>query len=308
MSTDRDTTRIVRSWLEEGRTTLPDWVRDDVLDRLPATPQRRSRGTAWRFAHDANRSQDGDRRRGRDPRRRGRVRAAPAPTSGPGAPSPSPTTAPTDDPDGRAERRASHSFRRSGRDRPRDLPDGRGRIDRSSRSLTGWIRSSRVRQLPTGTDIRKHRDQPGEHVIWVDATDDIAVHPDACGRVDRSAGPACRPDRRRPGDCPRAQEGSDLGAGRRHDRRPPRAAASRSPSSQGAREPTTVLRTGRSRLVLERHIGFGSPPRATDTTVYMVQTDAGRIVFADRPTQDDASADADIAEFDAMVESMVIEP
>ena len=49
MSTDRDTTRIVRSWLEEGRTTLPDWVRDDVFDQLPATPQRRSRWTAWRF-------------------------------------------------------------------------------------------------------------------------------------------------------------------------------------------------------------------------------------------------------------------
>jgi hypothetical protein len=49
MSTERDTTRIVRSWLEEGRTSLPDWVRDDVLDRLPATPQRRSRWPAWRF-------------------------------------------------------------------------------------------------------------------------------------------------------------------------------------------------------------------------------------------------------------------
>jgi len=49
MSTERDSTRIVRSWLEEGRTTLPDWVRDDVLDRLPATPQRQSRRLAWRF-------------------------------------------------------------------------------------------------------------------------------------------------------------------------------------------------------------------------------------------------------------------
>jgi hypothetical protein len=40
MSTDRDVTRIVRSWLEEGRTTLPDRVLDTVLDQLPATPQR----------------------------------------------------------------------------------------------------------------------------------------------------------------------------------------------------------------------------------------------------------------------------
>ena len=41
MSTDRDTTRIVRSWLEEGVTALPDRVLDSVLDQLPATSQRR---------------------------------------------------------------------------------------------------------------------------------------------------------------------------------------------------------------------------------------------------------------------------
>ncbi|MEO6577853.1 MAG: hypothetical protein ABIO99_03015 [Candidatus Limnocylindria bacterium] len=41
MSTDRDTTRIVRSWLEDGVTSLPDRVLDAVLDELPATPQRR---------------------------------------------------------------------------------------------------------------------------------------------------------------------------------------------------------------------------------------------------------------------------
>ena len=42
MSTDRDVTRIVRSWLEEGVTALPDRVLDTVLDQLPATPQRRA--------------------------------------------------------------------------------------------------------------------------------------------------------------------------------------------------------------------------------------------------------------------------
>ena len=41
MSTDRDVTRIVRSWLEEGVTALPDRVLDSVLDQVPATPQRR---------------------------------------------------------------------------------------------------------------------------------------------------------------------------------------------------------------------------------------------------------------------------
>ena len=42
MSTDRDTTRIVRSWLEEGATALPDRVLDAVLDQVPATSQRRA--------------------------------------------------------------------------------------------------------------------------------------------------------------------------------------------------------------------------------------------------------------------------
>jgi len=50
VSTDRDVSRIVRSWLEEGVTTLPDRVLDDVLDRVPATPQRRSWWPARRFA------------------------------------------------------------------------------------------------------------------------------------------------------------------------------------------------------------------------------------------------------------------
>jgi hypothetical protein len=49
MSTDRETTRIVRSWLEVGATALPDRVLDAVLDQLPATPQRRSWGPARRF-------------------------------------------------------------------------------------------------------------------------------------------------------------------------------------------------------------------------------------------------------------------
>ena len=50
MSTDRETTRIVRSWLEEGVTRLPDRVLDAVLDQVPATPQRRSWWPAWRLS------------------------------------------------------------------------------------------------------------------------------------------------------------------------------------------------------------------------------------------------------------------
>ncbi|OGO57890.1 MAG: hypothetical protein A2Z32_07345 [Chloroflexi bacterium RBG_16_69_14] len=50
MSTDRDVTRIVRSWLEEGATALPDRVLDQVLDQLPATRQRRPWWPARRIA------------------------------------------------------------------------------------------------------------------------------------------------------------------------------------------------------------------------------------------------------------------
>lgn len=45
MSSDPETTRIVRSWLDEGVTQLPDSVLDNVLDLVPATPQRRA--TWW---------------------------------------------------------------------------------------------------------------------------------------------------------------------------------------------------------------------------------------------------------------------
>ncbi len=49
MQTDREVTRIVRSWLEEGATALPDRVLDAVLDQVPATSQRRSWWPSWRF-------------------------------------------------------------------------------------------------------------------------------------------------------------------------------------------------------------------------------------------------------------------
>jgi hypothetical protein len=55
MSADRDVTRIVRSWLEEGVTALPDGVLDTVLDQLPATPQRRATRPARRLL-DMNKS------------------------------------------------------------------------------------------------------------------------------------------------------------------------------------------------------------------------------------------------------------
>ena len=45
MSTDRDTTRIVRSWLQTDEYESADRVLDAVLDQLDTTPQRRS--TWW---------------------------------------------------------------------------------------------------------------------------------------------------------------------------------------------------------------------------------------------------------------------
>ena len=54
MKPERDTTRIVRSWLEHGVTDLPDRVLDPVLDKLPATPQRRHAWQARRSTRMSN--------------------------------------------------------------------------------------------------------------------------------------------------------------------------------------------------------------------------------------------------------------
>jgi len=54
MSADRDVNRIVRSWLEEGVSALPDRVLDTVLDQLPATPQRRAPWPVRRFGEMNN--------------------------------------------------------------------------------------------------------------------------------------------------------------------------------------------------------------------------------------------------------------
>lgn len=48
MTTDPELTRIVRSWLAEGVTDVPDRVLDSVMAELPATPQRRRWLPAWR--------------------------------------------------------------------------------------------------------------------------------------------------------------------------------------------------------------------------------------------------------------------
>ncbi len=49
MSSDPETTRVVRSWLGDGVTVLPGRVLDAVIDQLPATPQRRAPWPARRL-------------------------------------------------------------------------------------------------------------------------------------------------------------------------------------------------------------------------------------------------------------------
>jgi hypothetical protein len=48
MSSDRDVTRIVRSWMREDGHESADRVLDSVLDQLDTTPQRRANWPAWR--------------------------------------------------------------------------------------------------------------------------------------------------------------------------------------------------------------------------------------------------------------------
>ena len=111
MSTDREVTRIVRSWLEEGVTAIPDRVLDAVLDQVPATRQR----PAWWPARRLRQMNTPIRiavalaavvvlavvgislisRAGGQ----GGIGAPPAPTATP-APTPSPTPAPTLPPSG----------------------------------------------------------------------------------------------------------------------------------------------------------------------------------------------------------------
>ena len=47
MSSDRETVRLVREWLDDEETRLPDRVLDSVLDRVPVTRQRRSPFGGW---------------------------------------------------------------------------------------------------------------------------------------------------------------------------------------------------------------------------------------------------------------------
>ena len=49
MNTDPEVSRSLRSWLRENRHEDANRVLDAVFDQVPATPQRRASGPAWRF-------------------------------------------------------------------------------------------------------------------------------------------------------------------------------------------------------------------------------------------------------------------
>ena len=53
MRSEHESTRVVRSWLENGSTALPDRVLDAVLSELPSTPQRRP---LWSLRRNQNMS------------------------------------------------------------------------------------------------------------------------------------------------------------------------------------------------------------------------------------------------------------
>jgi hypothetical protein len=292
MSTDRETTRIVRSWLEEGRTTLPDWVRDDVFDRLPATPQRRSRGTAWRFLTMPTAAKTAIAAAAVILVAVGALAFLQRP-SGPGAtPTPSPTTAPT--PTLTAE--PSESVTQLPKSGPISAGTYRMGSD-ASIVLTipsGWDASF------NGSGIKKHPDQDGELSLWVTASD-ISVYPDICAT-------AVEPATVSP-------TGDDL------------LARLRAQKNSVVSDPVNVTVGGREVMRIELSAaegldwagcteGFVKFWRSGDiysalsspgtSTFYLVQTPAGPLVF-DWGHSPDASA-ADVAELDAMVESMVIEP
>ena len=299
MSTDLDTTRIVRSWLEEGRTTLPDWVRDDVMDRLPSTPQRRSRWTAWRFTTMPTAAKTAIAAAAVIAVAVGALAFLQRPTGPSATPTPSPTTAPT--PTESVEPSAAIVFV------PGSGPIAAGTYrmgGEASIRLTippGWDAAAGD-ESPTGTDIRKHRDEPGELTFWVDASDNIRVYADTCATD--ATPPRTGPTADDLLTALRAQENSDVS------------------------EPVEVTIGGRDVMRFDISIpesldedactngfarvwqsityGWLVPPSPAAATVHVAETPAGRIVFG-FSAADDVSA-TDFAELEAMVDSMVIEP
>ena len=291
MSTERETTRIVRSWLEtDGRTTLPDWVRNDVLDRLPSTPQRRSSRSARRFT---------------DMNGYAKLLVAAAAViavtfvginllpghTGPAAP-PSPTPSLTPAPTATATPVPISNLPNSG-----PVLAGTYRVPNTNVHVTvpsGW-------DIVDGRDIRKNRDLPTEIglLFW---RPDIGVWPDACtSEAPSNTGPSA----------------DDL------------LAALRAQGSTDLSEPVavTIGEIAAQHLVVSPSEGidpstchdtllhvWSSPTRngndfGVDTPegvpIYVSETEAGRLVFTHSASP--TAKAGDLAELDAMMKSMVYE-
>jgi hypothetical protein len=287
MSSDRDTARIVRSWLEEGRTTLPDWVRDDVFDRLPATPQRRSRGTAWRFLTMPTAAKTAIAAAAVILVAVGALAFLQRPT-GPGvAPTPSPTTAPTPT----ATPEPVSDLPQSGPTAP-----GTYRVGGSNILVTvpsGWV-------IEDGRDLRKNRDLPTELTLlfW---RPDIGVHADAC--LQDPPPPLTGPTADNLLTALRAQESTDVSEPIDVTFGEIAAQQLTLSPSEGV-DPATcangLLQAWTAPVRNGNWFGFTGP-----NIFYVSETEAGRVVFA-KGNEPDATAE-DLAELDAMLESMAYE-
>jgi hypothetical protein len=287
MSTDRDTTRVVRSWLEEGRTTLPDWILDDVLDRLPATPQRRSRWPARRFS---------------DMNGYAKLLIAAAAViaiavvgisllprgTGPGGLQPSATPGPTATPS--AEPTEVSRLPNSG-----PIEPGTYLLGPTTMRITvpsGWDAGF------GGFDIRKHRDQPNE--VGLSSSDEIRVFEDACA-TDVTP-PPTGPSAEDLVAALQAQDNSDVSepvdvtvdghSGVRIDITAP--------------EGLDIASCTDGRLrIWEDTPGYLTVVEPETAPVYVVQTPSGRIVFGTGHGPE--ATEADLAELDAIVASIVIQ-
>jgi hypothetical protein len=153
-----------------------------------------------------------------------------------------------------------------------------------------------------GTDLRKHRDQPGELILWVDTSDDIGVYTAACANED-------------PPPLAGATVDDLLTALQRQLETVVSEPVAVPIGGQDVMQvdiatpaglDLTTCTEGIYRIWLSDSTGYLATSEPGTTTVYLVQTPAGRIVFSYRGAPD-ASAE-DIAELDAIVDSMIIEP